>query len=523
MKKKILISLLTFILTITTGLKSASALEATSTVSFYKENLQGVTKQSGIANTYYKYVVTPGRTAAMIGYCLDAGKKSPDTSSELSLMGEITVDYDPKYLFIVENGFSTSGYNASIMGAGLSNHEAYYATQIAFWLAQGTYSTNQITKDKVGNAAIALYTASLSATGHHSYWMDVAVAGLDLKLNNEKTQYVSDEMHIVGNGFGKYQVYLNNAPEGAKLVRKDGSVIASGTTLTFTSNETTDRFYLVVPVDKATENMTMFVGAKASVPNNKLYRYTSNDSTRQDIGILVPDTDEFNKGHTFKVVYQPKEKEKKLVINKQDVTTKASVSGATLAIKNANGEIVKQWVTDGKSYVINGLAAGNYSLVEVVAPEGYELSTEVVEFTLGEEYNKTLTFYNKQIPSSKKLVVHKQDATTKAELAGAKLAIKDQSGNVVKEWITDGNPYVITDLPAGTYKLVELASPEGYELGDDVIEFTLEGDDYNKEVVMFNSPIPVTADMNFALIIAAFVIFLGFGVFGLIKASKKEA
>ena len=40
---------------------------------------------------------------------------------------------------------------------------------------------------------------------------------------------------------------------------------------------------------------------------------------------------------------------------------------------------------------------------------------------------------------------------------------------------------------------------------------------------MFNSPIPVTADMNFALIIAAFVIFLGFGVFGLIKASKKEA
>ena len=79
MKKKILISLLTFILAITTGFSNAFALEATSTVYFYKEDLQGVTKQPGIANTYYKFVVTPGRTAAMIGYCLDAGKASPAT------------------------------------------------------------------------------------------------------------------------------------------------------------------------------------------------------------------------------------------------------------------------------------------------------------------------------------------------------------------------------------------------------------------------------------------------------------
>ena len=38
-----------------------------------------------------------------------------------------------------------------------------------------------------------------------------------------------------------------------------------------------------------------------------------------------------------------------------------------------------------------------------------------------------------------------------------------------------------------------------------------------------NSKIPDTADMNFALMITAFVIFLGFGIFGLVKAGKREA
>ena len=518
MKKKILISLLTFILAITTGFSNAFALEATSTVYFYKEDLQGVTKQSGIANTYYKFVVTPGRTAAMIGYCLDAGKASPATDIELSLLGQIQ---DSKYLFILENGFNTNGYNKSIMG-DLSSHEAYYATQLAVWLAQGKYSASQLNGDKVAQAAIALYNASLAYAENNDKWLDVAVADVKMNLNEEKTQYISKEMHVVGNGFSKYTIYLNNAPEGAKLIRKDGTEITSGTTLNFESNDTTDRFYLVMDATKADENTKIYVGAKATTYNNRVYQYTSHDSSKQDIGILVPSSSEMDEGHTFEVNFE-KQYEKKLTINKKDVTTNASVSGATLAIKDASGNVVKQWVTDGKSYIITDLAAGTYSLVELAAPEGYELSNEVIEFTLGEEYNETITFYNKQIPSSKQLVIHKQDATTKAELAGAKLAIKDASGNVVKEWVTDGNPYVITDLPAGSYTLVELASPEGYELGDDVIEFTLEGDDYNKDVVMYNSKIPVTADMNFALIIAAFVIFLGFGVFGLIKASRKEA
>lgn len=121
----------------------------------------------------------------------------------------------------------------------------------------------------------------------------------------------------------------------------------------------------------------------------------------------------------------------------------------------------------------------------------------------------------------RELILRKIDAATGEAIAGAKLQLKDQNGNVIREWVTDGNPYVVTDLPAGKYTLTEIETPAGYT-GDGYIEFTLEGEEYSVEIALKNSKIPNTADLNFTLIITAFILFLGFGVFGLIKTSKAE-
>lgn len=121
----------------------------------------------------------------------------------------------------------------------------------------------------------------------------------------------------------------------------------------------------------------------------------------------------------------------------------------------------------------------------------------------------------------RELIIRKIDAATGNGIAGAKLQLKDESGNVIREWVTDGNPYVIPDLPAGKYTLTEIETPAGYT-GDGFIEFTLEGEEYSKEISLKNSKIPDTADLNFTLIVTAFILFLGFGVFGLIKTSKAE-
>lgn len=123
---------------------------------------------------------------------------------------------------------------------------------------------------------------------------------------------------------------------------------------------------------------------------------------------------------------------------------------------------------------------------------------------------------------SKKLVVRKIDATTNADIAGATLAIKNEYGEVIEQWISDGNPKVFTNIKPGKYTLVELSAPEGYQLGDDVIPFELIGEEYDGLVEMKNSKIPNTADINFTVMIASFILFLGFGIFGLVKAGRRE-
>ena len=123
--------------------------------------------------------------------------------------------------------------------------------------------------------------------------------------------------------------------------------------------------------------------------------------------------------------------------------------------------------------------------------------------------------------------ISKQDIATNKELAGAKLVIKDQNGNVVEEWVSTGEPHYIYDLPTGTYTLEEVEAPEGYQLSTEKIEFEITKDGLVKEVVMYNSavpevPVPDTGVNDGVLPIAgASMMILGIGL--VYRHAKKRA
>ena len=67
----------------------------------------------------------------------------------------------------------------------------------------------------------------------------------------------------------------------------------------------------------------------------------------------------------------------KVKISKKDITNKKELPGAKLKILDENGDVVEKWTSGKKPHYIEKLPIGNYTLVEVTAPNGYEKAEKV--------------------------------------------------------------------------------------------------------------------------------------------------
>ena len=68
-------------------------------------------------------------------------------------------------------------------------------------------------------------------------------------------------------------------------------------------------------------------------------------------------------------------------ISKIDITTGKELPGAELVFKDKDGNTVAQWVSEDKPHYIEKLPAGDYTLTEITAPNGYQLA-ESIAFTV---------------------------------------------------------------------------------------------------------------------------------------------
>lgn len=68
-------------------------------------------------------------------------------------------------------------------------------------------------------------------------------------------------------------------------------------------------------------------------------------------------------------------------ISKVDIATGKELPGAELVIKDKDGNTVAQWVSEDKPHYIENLPAGEYTLTEITAPNGYQLA-ESIAFTV---------------------------------------------------------------------------------------------------------------------------------------------
>lgn len=156
-------------------------------------------------------------------------------------------------------------------------------------------------------------------------------------------------------------------------------------------------------------------------------------------------------------------KDKQVSVTKTDITGTQEVPGATLTVKDEDGNTVDTWVSGDKEHYVSGLEEGKtYTLIEETAPEGY-VRAEEITFTVTNE--KTIQEVNMLDAQVK---VTKTDALTGDAVKGAEFTVFDKDGNIVDKWTTDGTAHAVNGLDAGKeYVLKETKTPTGYMTAPD--------------------------------------------------------
>ena len=204
-------------------------------------------------------------------------------------------------------------------------------------------------------------------------------------------------------------------------------------------------------------------------------------------------------------------------VSKRDLTNDEELPGATLSIKDTDGNVVTSWVSTDTPHRVMGLHLGDtYTLTETRPADGYALADEITFRLLqkvdengsnlqeAEVYyltTKNFLFWTwddwKLLDDATvimrddtiKAEFSKKDLTTMEELPGAELTITDKDGEEIDRWVSSDKPHYIEKLPAGEYTLTEITAPDGYDIAES-IRFTVLPTGEVQTVVMKDARTP---------------------------------
>ncbi|HDX9637019.1 SpaA isopeptide-forming pilin-related protein [Bacillus cereus group sp. MYBK163-2] len=169
----------------------------------------------------------------------------------------------------------------------------------------------------------------------------------------------------------------------------------------------------------------------------------------------------------------------KIKFVKVDISDKnKKLAGAKFHIEDSKGKIVGELVTNEEGEVISkDLPKGNYTLVEVEAPKGYELLKEKITVKVEKDAVVEIKIGNKKLPDpTGQFEIEKvDDKDINLKLQGAIFQVLDKEGKEVARLTTDEKGKVISSqLVLGKYTIKEIKAPNGYMLLRDPIEIEIE-------------------------------------------------
>ncbi|EOL43103.1 LPXTG-domain-containing protein cell wall anchor domain [Enterococcus phoeniculicola] len=170
-----------------------------------------------------------------------------------------------------------------------------------------------------------------------------------------------------------------------------------------------------------------------------------------------------------------------VLLTKKDAATSQVLDGAMFKLLDANGNLIKEnLITDANGQLkVEGLASGNYFFVETKAPAGYLLDNTPLSFEIVKNQETAVQVEMTNIKAFGQVILTKIDGKTGLELSGALFELQDQKGTSLQENLrTDKNGQIhITNLAPGEYQFIETQAPDGYQLDQKPVKFTIKKND----------------------------------------------
>ena len=394
-------------------------------------------------------------------YCLEAQRESP--IGQTHEKGQLGTDAQYrlfKYGFTAHPASDTAYWNI----AGLTNQEAWYASQLVSWVISGNLSWDQLVwqASRPGAFKDGIYAP---------YGQDAVnrvKAAATLVYNNVMNQKdtantsftISADGQTKENGYHKYTYTVNSNQQGTATLNFKNQVPgmklvdAKGNAITNNTVTVGQPFSILVPTSTPTGNITFDVNGNVSaiVP----VVYTDAAQTYQDslvlIAGLVKPLLANNQANWTRATG-------KVQVHKVDQDGK-SLAGAEFTLTDNNGTATKA-VTGKDGLATFTIAEGaTYSLEETKTPMRSSAASDVYKRQLAND-GQVLSYTAKNTLNKGVVKVHKVDQNGKP-LAGAEFTLTDDLGNQQKA-TTDKNGYAEFAIVANrSYTLEETKNPLGY-------------------------------------------------------------
>ena len=305
---------------------------------------------------------------------------------------------------------------------------------------------------------------------------------------NDETGFILENLNIPGASFEVKATEDINAPDKQTAWYKKGDVVANiniGGESTYNLPDAAKYDFMSVSESDNVVSLTLPLGKYTVTETSPPHGYVLKDESKT---VEFKWTTQEEKTVLQKLEINNERVKSDIQLHKSDTDDESiSVKGAKYGlfaaenIASADGELLvssdqklAEGITDDDGIIIFDLPLpeGKYYIKEMEAPQGYLINPDKlsVDFSISDIHLATARMSIETSDRKAGIFVKKIDAKDRI-IEGTKLAITDEGGNVLKEWISSADGDTITSLPFDTKLYLKEVTPASGYVSAEPIEF----------------------------------------------------